>query len=228
MRKMPAKSFATPFLNSKPTPKWPLIELCGDLDCGKTVVGEAIARKLGTQFYKFPVLDATKSLTGLALLTLLGQNPQALENNPWWWAHMYIANMHENQYKILDMQAHGPVIVSNWRTAARTYLGATVQCTGGERALYRGLAVPDLVITLLGQPWDVPGNFYVDFSPRLKRTLHSSFLTQSCTRFISVVVDEKNTTRGINEVAQKITNIILRKFPHVKQQKDFKYAPGTI
>lgn len=217
------------FLESEPEKTYPLIELLGDLDVGKVLIAEAVARKLKGVCLKFPHFNVPHSLTGMGLLTMLSKKPRDLEDNPHWWCCMYLANLWENQNLVLSHLEYCPVVVVNWATAAKMYYRMVVEDEiRTSWSPLRSLREPEFKFMLSGEPHIFPGNLTVDFSPKFKRdlrnTVRSTFL--HCQK-IRVEFETGDCTREVNKIAENIVRSILRKRPDLKVQ-DFQYKRKTL
>lgn len=223
---MPKRKEVTSLLLKDSPPKsFPIIELFGDIDSGKGVVGDAVARKIRGVCLKFPVFNAPKSASGIALLTVLTQNPQLLEDNPHWWAHMFIANLWENQDKIMAYQQLGPVVLVNWTSAVRSYFKTLTQSQSSiGTGLVHGLLKTDFEFMIRGVSKNYPGNLPINFSPsfKIRLGLHLSRYFR-CQHF--TIKDKGNSTTNINTTAQQIVDSILSKRPDLKE-KYFSYPNG--
>lgn len=208
----------TPLLQALPPKTYPLIELLGELDSGKVQIGQALARKLKGQCLQFPMFNAPRSLTGLGLMTLLGQNTELLESNPQWWCLMYAANLWENADKVRQALRYGPVVVINWTTAAKVY--HRILTDADKRASYeliRGLPEPDFRFIILGERQDWPGNFDVSFTPLLTRRLNAGMRNFSRAPHLRVE-HAQNPLTAANKCAQEIADSILKKRPDLKNK----------
>jgi len=219
------KPHSAVLLKTKDPLPYPVIEILGDLDVGKCAVADAVARKLKGNCLKFPMFNAPKSLTGLGLMTLLGQNTRMLEANPQWWSLIYAANMWENHQQVLEAKKFGPVVIVNWVTACRTYYKLLADIDSrATYALVRDLTPSDFRFVLRGEPFDFPGNFGVQFSSPFRRRLSKAM--QEITHATHIHVDyRQQTTQTVNRVAQTIVDSILKKRPDLKTQA-FSYTPG--
>ena len=109
-------------LKEKPKKENPIIEIMGPIDIGKTLIAQLVARRLNATLFAFPILDPY-SMTGRGLLAALSQTPRGLESNPYWWSHIYAANMYEQKEKIKEaLEKHQPkIVVFSWMPYGKDY-----------------------------------------------------------------------------------------------------------
>ena len=106
-------------LPSRKTP-YPLIEIVGQIDCGKKYMSQMLASKIGGYSLNFPLLGSDTPISNLLLKTL-AQCPEKLEANPHWWIHVYIANIYESKKLIENLLKEMPVITVNYINAFRVW-----------------------------------------------------------------------------------------------------------
>ena len=111
-------------LRSKKKKENILIEILGQIDCGKKEIGDLVAKKLGATYLSFPLLFNLDSPTASILRNALIHSPRVLEANPQWWAHIYMAHLQEVKDKINAALEHGPVVVTNYVMAFRVWARA--------------------------------------------------------------------------------------------------------
>jgi len=196
----------------KPIPPFPIIEIIGPPDIGKTPIANLVASRLNGNVLTFPILDPT-SATGNLLLTNLTTNLPLLEKAPQWWAHIYIANTFEQKERILALQKAGPVVLVNYLHSFRTFnksIGANTTLTGYSA----GLPEPDYMFHLQGPEWlERASNLLLAYTPEVRAKLRKSFNTCKVPGAVRLKIEESmNKTQRINYVAVQITDTISKKF----------------
>ena len=98
----------------------PLIEIVGQIDCGKKYISQMLASKIGGYCLNFPLLGSDAPISNL-LLKSLTMHPEKLESNPHWWVHTYIASIYESKKLIENLLEEMPVVTVNYITAYRVW-----------------------------------------------------------------------------------------------------------
>ncbi len=200
-------------LTLKPKPKhpYPLIEIMGPLDIGKTPVAKLVARRLSSTSIPFPVLDPS-SLTGRGLLTSLASVSKELESTPDWWAHIYAANLYEQVEKIEYALMLGPVVVTNYVMAYRIWMKAL----GVDISNFtRNIPEPSVAYLLKGDPI-VPiarPKFQLSIELILKIQRLMNFSIDSRVRKVSLSdFQHKFTHIHVNNICMSITSDLKERF----------------
>lgn len=198
-------------LKEKSPKPYPLIEIMGSLDIGKTTVARLVARRLEATYVAFPVLDPY-TLTGRALLASLTKTPKGLESNGLWWAHIYAANLIEQQDRITEALKTGPVVVVNYLWAFRIWMGIL-----GIRVneFTFTLPSPDIGYVLFGPepiPTDRPKfDFSIDFTTKLSRSM-SHPKNQKTIKVLLSEFAHTSTHIYVNNISAAITASVDRRF----------------
>lgn len=199
-------------LKEKPPKLNPLIEIIGTLDIGKTPVAQLIAKRIGASFISFPILDPT-TLTGRGLLHSLSTNPKGLELNPYWWAHIYAANMYEQATKIRDLLKSGPVVVTNYTLAYEAWmrpLGINTTSFIAE------LPSPAIAYLLSGDKIvDTPKpifQFSSEFQVKLRRALSTRSFDKRIRKVILADFFSKYSHTYVNNLSVAISSDINKKY----------------
>lgn len=140
---------------------YPIIEITGQVDTGKAAFADALAARLGAGLFVFPRFDFD-SYTGRALLASLAGKGHLLEAEPFWWAHIYAANMLEASDEIYQASLRGPVVTTNYLTAFKVWMRAA-----GVKELagfYQGQVWPTLAYVLQGDKWHTARNLENGFT----------------------------------------------------------------
>lgn len=141
-----------------------IVEICGQCDTGKSLIGQALGRAYGVQVTRFPNMRLD-SYSGKALSALFA-NGNA-EFHAHWWALMSAANMTENT--LTDSFN----IVVNYKTAFRAWFRALGIQNASE--FIKHLPEPDYVFVMIGDSWTLKSDFDPRHSEFLKRTVNNSF-----------------------------------------------------
>lgn len=198
-------------LKDKPEKKFPLIEILGPIDVGKTFVAQLVARRLGAPFIPFPVLDPS-TITGRGLLASLTTMARSLETYPQWWAHIYAANLYEQKTRIEAALMVGPVVVTNYTTAFKIWmnlLGVSIQGYVTE------MPMPNASFCLYGDPIVSTNRPKFDFSPefcfRIKKSL-GSLVPGTARRVLLTDFYSSYTHCYINNIVVAITENLRERF----------------
>lgn len=196
-------------LKKKQKEPFPIIEMMGPIDIGKTNVSMLVAKRLKGNFLSLPVLDPYTS-TGRALLAALSNSPRALEKKPEWWAHIYIANVYEQADRIESLRMIGPVVINNYLLSYRSWMRAT----GMNMAVWlKGFTVnltePLAAYSVVGHdPLPTSGPKF-DFSPEFILSIKRSMNLMADKRVTKVDMGEINYKAihvTVNNTAIAITN----------------------
>jgi hypothetical protein len=207
----------------------PLIELSGSLDCGKIPLGQALAYRLGGQFYNFPIFNAPSSITGTGLLMALTTSVEALEANPEWWTHLYLANLWENHKLIKEALTYGPVVVCNWTVGARVYAQASCRMPKNQsKELVKGLTDPDIPIILQGDVYEHDANVPVKFTKKFQLNFQRELTDINWIKKIYLSYpDDVNRTLRLNRHLDAVVSYIRAVRPDIKDN-NFKYSKGLF
>lgn len=192
----------------------PLIEITGYPDTGKRLIADLVAKKLKGVALNFPVFDVT-SFTGRALIVAIRRQPEKLIENPHWWAHLYAANLYEKIKEIDQYRADLPLIVTNYVTAFKIWARAAIGKPDlNLKSFTLDLPEPNLVYSVLGDPWETPGNVPFNLSTELLLHIRAGMRTVGDKRVkIAVSKDElKYRHTQINDVASLIANDVSKKY----------------
>ena len=188
----------------------PIIEITGYPDCGKKLVAELVAKRIGAYTVHFPILDLT-SFTGNALLHCITTKPKVLEQEPLWWSHLYAANLQEKRELIIGLQKLSPVVVVNYVTGAKIWAKAT-----GIKKLtsfFGDLPVPIKSYGLYGPTIETPGNTPNNFSRKLISSIQSSVLRKTDPNYILVKMEPSTRLwETLNNAAIKISGDIKERY----------------
>ncbi len=186
----------------------PVFEITGTIDSGKKLVAELVATRLAGSCIQLPAFDVS-SFSGRALLHVLTQNPQSLEFQPHWWAHMYAANLHEQTTKILKAREYGPVIITNYMTAFKTWM--KVAGLDSLSGFFGSLPEPLHAYSLYGKAIETSLNINIDFSDYFKGKINRAMRRPPTKKYTIVKMENSASTKyheSINKAAQEIcTNI---------------------
>lgn len=188
----------------------PVIEIVGTVDCGKRVIGELVAARIGATFISLPVLNPSRPV-GKALLSGLLQNPQVLEERPEWWCHLYAAQLYEVKHEISRALSSGrPVIITNYLISFRLWAGA--MGLSSLRGWTKGLPEPRIAYGLRGLPCPTNGNIPVNFSEDFLFKVNSRLRNPGDKRVIRLSVSESEQWhKALNSTAEQIsTDLHLR------------------
>lgn len=145
------------------TPSNPiLIEITGSLGLGKGWLVESLSKTFGCPGINFPTFDPN-SFTSQALIKGY-QRPEALINNPQWWAHLVAANIYE-QLPVIRSQPL--VIMKNYVTGYRNWFTAVGVDQAG--AYVSGLPRPNLVFVCRGEKLPIVYAMEDPTTPELER-----------------------------------------------------------
>jgi hypothetical protein len=185
---------------------FPLIEIIGPVDCGKTQLATLVARRLFGKFISFPSISPF-SPTGRELLQRLTNNPRALEENYEWWAHMYCANLYEQKAVIASTLECMPVIITNYTKSFKYWMMASGWGNSATlTAFTTNLPTPNLYFSVDMEEWKRPNHPQIDFSTSLKSKISSNINSHIEQNIIKV----KRSTQTkkymeLNELATFIT-----------------------
>jgi hypothetical protein len=197
---------------------YPIFEIMGTVDCGKKLVAELVAARLTGSCIQLPVFDLT-SYTGRALLQTLTSNPENLELNPYWWAHIYAANIHEQYLKIQKLREQGPVIITNYTSSFKVWMG--IAGVYDLSSYFGPLPEPLHTYSLLGSEIETSTNLSVNFSKRFKERINKGVKRPPGKKF-SLINIQKNTNGkywdSLNESTKLITKDIKERYNLIVQE----------
>lgn len=154
--------------------EFPLVEITGQIDCGKKSIASLVAKRIYGTHLTFPCLSP-ESFTGRALLAALSAQPRDLELNPGWWFHLYAANLFEFKDTLDRLTKIMPVVVTNYLIGMRAWANSTgLDMTHFLKGFSAGLPAPVKAYSIVGEAWDSPGNFKVNFSPEYQLRVNKS------------------------------------------------------
>jgi hypothetical protein len=189
---------------------FPIFEITGVPDCGKKLVAELVAKRLGGYCVHFPLLD-TDSFTGFALLHSITTHPQELEQEPLWWVHLYCANLQERREYLQNLRRLAPVIVTNYMTGARIWARAV----GVEKlsGFFGQLPPTRRAYGLYGAKWETPGNLKNSFTPSFLSRLELGVKRRMDGQYTPILMQNTGKTwEAVNKAAQEITEDINKRY----------------
>jgi hypothetical protein len=202
-------------LPKRETEPFPVIEILGAIDIGKTYVAQLVARRLKGIHLSFPVLDV-RTWTGGVLLASLSKRPRELENNPEWWAHVFAANLYEQKHKLIDLSQKMPVVVTNYTLAYRIWMKATgIDMSKFLKGFTVNLPQPTIGYVMIGNPLipiDKPlFEFSTDFALRIKKGMNNP-ADKRVVRVNLQNVESKFHHVSVNNTAVAITRDIKERY----------------
>lgn len=197
----------------------PLIEIQGPIDIGKTPIAQLVARRLKATFIPFPILDPY-TVTGRALLSSLTQTPRGLESHPYWWAHIYAANLYEHCDKIRVALVSGPVITTNY---VRSYIlwmrSAGIDVEGFIKDL-PSVSMAFMLSGLSSIPTTRPKfNFSPEFIYKVQRSM-AHVEDKKSTRILLSSYENKFTHMFVNSISIDVSLIIADKYSLKIKEKE--------
>jgi len=196
---------------SPPEKTYPLIELVGQIDCGKKAIAPLLAKRIYGTYLTFPCLNP-ESFTGRALIAALTTSPRELEKNPGWWFHLYSANLFEFKDQLNGLLKLMPVVVTNYLIGMRTWANATgIDMDHFLKGFSTGLPNTTKAYSIIGSPWDTPGNLRSNFSSefqfRVNRNMANPHDKRVTKHFIPQDISRSNQLNTIvRELATDIDN----------------------
>lgn len=201
-------------LRKKPSNRNPVIEILGCVDVGKTFIANLLARRILGTCITLPKFDPD-SATGLALLKYLSEDPQHLERNPEWWAHIYAANIYEQKSKIVSALEAGPVIVTNYWMALRGWVSSTdANLETGLTGFSGGIPPPTIGYVVLGPR--IERQFHIfspKFSPSFMLRVNMYMSRMGDKRCVKIHMQDSPLTHiRINKAVDEICEDLKNKF----------------
>jgi hypothetical protein len=196
----------------KKTPPFPIVEILGPPDIGKSQLAYLVAKRLNGNHLALPVLDPSSS-TGSLLLANLTTNMQLLEKIPQWWAHIYMANTFEQKERIEALKKVGPVILTNYVASFRVY-NRSIEASSNLAGYAAGLQEPDYIFQVQGPEWaNRPSNLLLDYTPEVRNKLKRSFMNARVPKATKVSFNTtlNSKTQQLNLLAIEISEIVSRK-----------------
>jgi len=195
---------------------YPIIEITGVPDCGKKLIAELVAKRISAKVIHCPYLDV-QSFTGQAILHTVINNPKQLEVEPYWWCHVYAANLQEVRKMIKAYQKISPVVITNYTTGFS--LWSKAMGVSNLIGFYKDLPFSNLAIGLHGAYWETPGNITNNFSLRFHSNLEFHVRKRCEPKYKKVEMGKsKKMWEEFNIAATEITSIIKERFGlHVEE-----------
>ncbi len=195
--------------------EYPIIEIMGPMDVGKTYIAKLVARRINGMHVSFPVLD-TSTMTGRALLSALSRSPRGLESSPEWWAHIYIANVYEQMNKLKEINSKMPLVITNYVLSYRIWMKATgVDMAHFLKGFTINLPQPNVAYSIIGEnpvPQDRPTfDFSPEFVLRVQRGM-SNPVDKRVNRVILSNTESKFVHVSVNSAACSITQDLKNRY----------------
>jgi hypothetical protein len=209
-----------------PIPQYPLIEITGTPDCGKRLIAQLIAKKIGGSVVCLPFLDYG-SYTGRALIEIMSKNPKNLEKEKHWWFHMYAANIQEKRIEIANLLKIGPVVVTNYTTSCKIWARA---CSiDNMLGFHKDLPIVDIVFGLYGRKLKTPNNFEVEFSEELVEKITNIVRNRKEPKYIKVELNSSTRLwEELNRVSSVVSKQIKNRFKEIEIDESILYKPTLV
>lgn len=200
-------------------PVYPLIEIMGSVDIGKSLVAKYLALRINAEFKSFPILDP-KSPTGRILLFGLTKNIQLLEKNPEWWMHIYAANLYEQGAYLREALKKGPVIVTNYMYSYKAWMGSCgINSREFGKSFTASLPVPNIAYSIsTSEPLIEHTGLKIGFSEELKYNLKKNLSNPRNSKIVKVKVSEVSYSFpqvAVNKILISVSNDIKSRFKDV-------------
>jgi hypothetical protein len=192
---------------------YPLIEILGPIDIGKKKIASLIARRLLGVHFSFPTFS-TKSSTSMALFERYTKDTVFLENNPQWWAHIYIANLYESLEVIKSSLEKMPVVVTNYVFSYKAWNSSLgVDMAHFLDGFTVDLPQPNIGYCLDGPTIESADNLDVNLSYYFKETYRKSILASRDKRIKHLkIAPSKFIHMACNRTAMAITDDLKQKY----------------
>lgn len=217
-------------LKTKKKSTYPLIEIIGQVDCGKKEIAELVAKKINGKYFSFPFLFNLESQTATILRQNMLNQPRVLENSPHWWIHIYAAHMYEYK-KLIEMYLEiGPVVVTNYVMSFRVWARALNIDIDNYSGFTAGLPQPNCAFSIVGEKNIGYRNLDIDFSPALTLSIDRAIHFLSDKRVlkkIDGIVKGQGKVTSFNQAAEKICSILEKKYK-LFVAKHIKFETGVF
>lgn len=184
-----------------------IIEITGIPGTCKHLISDAVSKRLGFPYMRFPNFDPF-SYTGKALLAALNEYPDRF---PEWWALLSAANFYEQGPLINKLS---PKIINNYKTGYRAWMHSA---GFDAKHLVKSLPEPNLVYSIVGETFLTPGDLEQHHLPLTCSNLVKYFNNPRGQNWKKIDnLDKKFKAKGLtarlNKIVDYICNDIVNKY----------------
>lgn len=208
---------------------YPLIELCGPINCGKFWTAKLLSSKLFGSFLSFPNTDF-KSFTARTLFHYYVNDPSYLEKYPSWWVKLYSAHLTEYQDLIIHSLKKGPVVVTNYVNSFRAWSSALgINHSSQFNSLTFDLIKPNTRLYLLGPSWsNNSSTVNPEFSDELAVSISNGIRRSQGFKVDLEEVPIKQKHAAINKAAHSFLEHLRTKYPDLKTTDFPQYTSDLV